>query len=63
MVIPYASDLRSKLISLRHDTPFAGQFMKEKTVHLIWQSYWWPGMTKDVHSLVQTCDFCQRHHL
>ena len=39
LVVPDANDLRSKLISMHHDTPFAGHFMKEKTVQLIRQRY------------------------
>lgn len=61
IVVPDANDLRKQIISLHHDTPFAGHFMKEKTVNLIRQSYWWPGMSRDVQNFVQSCDSCQRN--
>ena len=55
VVIPDANDLRSKIMSLHHDTPFVGHFARDKTVQLIRQNYWWPSMTADVNEFVRTC--------
>ena len=63
VVVPNANDLRSKLMSLHHDTPIAGHFARDKTVHFIRQNYWWPSMTKDVDKFVRTCDSCQRNKI
>ena len=61
VVVPDANDLRSRLMSLHHDTPLPGHFAGDKTVQFIRQSYWWPSMTKDVVNFVRICDSCQRH--
>ena len=60
IAVPAVAKLRTELISLHHDTPFAGHFMTEKTVQLILQTYWWPSLAKDVDAYVRACDSCQR---
>jgi hypothetical protein len=58
IAVPDVAGLRTELISLHHDIPFPGHFMKENTVHLLRQSYWWPSMTRDVHDYVQGLGMC-----
>ena len=61
IAVPNAHDLREKIISLHHDTPYAGHLGRDKTVQLIRQNYWWPSLGPDVKRYVETCDSCQRN--
>ena len=61
IVVPDADELRQKCLSVHHDTPFAGHVDRDCTVHLVLQTYWWPGLERDVRQYVSTCDHCQRN--
>ena len=61
LVVPDADDLRQKCLSLHHDTPYAGHLGRDCTMQLVLQSYWWPGLKRDVRQYVSTCDCCQRN--
>ena len=37
----------------------AGHFSYKRTLELIWHQYYWPGMAKDTHSYVTSCNICQ----
>ena len=54
-------DLRQQCLSLHHDTPYAGHSGRDRTAHLVQQTYWWPGLDSDVRQFVSTCDFCQKN--
>ena len=60
IVVPDVDDLRQKCLSLHHDTPFAGHLGRDRTMQLVLQTYWWPGLERDVRQYVSTCDHCQR---
>ena len=60
IVIPNASDLRSKCIQLHHDSPYSGHLGVQRTIDLITRFYWWPGIYSDVKDFVIHCDICQR---
>ncbi len=61
IVGPDVADLRERCLYLHHDTPFAGHSGGDLTMHLMQQTYWWPGLEKHVRQYVSTCDFCQRN--
>ncbi|KAL3153599.1 hypothetical protein ABBQ32_14155 [Trebouxia sp. C0010 RCD-2024] len=61
VVVPDVDDLRQRCLSLHHDTPFAGHLGHDRTVQLVQQCFWWPGLDGDVRRYVSTCDHCQRN--
>ena len=56
--VPYP--LCPAVMSSRHDPATAGHFGVKKTVELIKQDYWWPGMRDDVTKFIKSCDTCNR---
>lgn len=54
-------DLRQQSLSLHHDTPYAGNSGRDRTAHLVMQTYWWPGIDSSVQQFVVSCDFCQNN--
>ena len=61
IIVPDVHDLRRQCLSLHHDTPYAGHLGRDRTAHLVQQTYWWPGLDGDVRQFVSTCDFCQKN--
>ena len=59
IVVPDCGDLRLKLISDFHDTPYAGHLGINKTNRLVSRYYWWPNMVQDVTNYVKECHSCQ----
>ena len=59
--VPKDQQLRLDLIKLHHDTLPAGHPGRFKTLKLVTQNYWWPGMSVMVKRYVQGCDSCQRN--
>lgn len=57
VVVPDVDDLRLCCRSLHHDTIFAGHLGSDSTVQLAQQSFWWPGLERDVQQYVSSCDF------
>ena len=44
-----------------HSSPYGGHFGANRTAAKVLQSgFYWPTIFKDAHTLVQTCDRCQR---
>ena len=60
IIVPDVHELRQQCLSLHHDTPYAGHLGRDRTAHLVQQTYWWPGLGSDVRQFVSTCDFCQK---
>ena len=58
--VPNSPQLKSKLISEHHETPFMGHLGVKKTYGRLTQHFRWEGMKKDVEEFVRTCDPCQR---
>jgi len=59
--VPKDNILRAEIIRLYHDTlvgEYGGQW---KTVELVTQNFWWPGVTKEVKQYIERCDSCQRN--
>jgi len=48
--------LRLEIIKLHHNTLVAGHPGQWKTLELVTQNYWWPGITMQVKNYVSGCD-------
>ena len=48
------------ILESEHDSKVAGQFGQDKTIELIWQNFWWPGMDSDIEKYIQAYPDCQR---
>ena len=60
LIVPAASGLREHIFRLAHDS--LGHFSFFKTYKHIQESYFWPGMRKDLEEgYVPSCTECQRH--
>ena len=46
--VPKDDKLRAEIIRLYHDIPVGGHRGQQKTVELVTQNFWWPGITKEV---------------
>ena len=53
--------LRAEIIRLHHDIPVGGHGGQWKTVELVTQNFWWPGVTREMKRYVEGCDSCQRN--
>lgn len=60
IVVPIDTTLRGSIIQAHHDSVAAGHPGQSKTQELIYQSYWWPTIKKDVQKYVKGCEICQR---
>jgi len=59
MYVPKDDILRAEIIRLYHNTPVGGHGGQWKTVELVTQNFWWPGITKEVKQYVEGYDTCQ----
>ena len=59
--VPKDDKLRAEIIRLYYDTPVGGHGGQWKTVELVTQNFWWPGITKEVKQYVEGYDTCQRN--
>ena len=57
--VPKDNRLQAEIIRLHYDTPVEGHGGQWKTVELVTQNFWWPGVTKEVKRYVEGCDACQ----
>ena len=57
--VPPAGGAWGSVLWSHHDNPLAGHFSHKRTLELIQHQYYWPGMVKDTHSYVTSCDMCQ----
>jgi len=51
-------ELRMEIVRLHHNTPVGGHGGQWKTVKLVTQNFWWPGVTKEVKRYMEGCDTC-----
>jgi len=51
-------ELRMEIVRLHHNTPVGGHRGQWKTVKLVTQNFWWPGVTKEVKRYMEGCDTC-----
>jgi hypothetical protein len=55
-----AGFLRPRLLTDAHDAPVRVHFSFYRSYLILAASYFWPGMYRDMHHYVRTCDVCQR---
>jgi hypothetical protein len=61
LVVPsHPSELRTNIIQLVHDAPWAGHPGIYKTMHLLSRTFWWPTMRRDVAQYISQCESCAR---
>lgn len=56
--VPLDNSIRKDIVQLHHDSLAAGHPGQAKTLELVSQNYWWPGMTKFINGYINTCDTC-----
>ena len=56
--VPNSLNLRTRLIQTTHDSALHGHPGREVLYALISRRFFWPGMSKDIRSFVQSCDGC-----
>ena len=59
LYVPSGGGLRRELLRETHDPQWAGHLGIERMSALLSKSYFWPKMSDDVESNVQTCHVCQ----
>jgi len=57
--VPKDDKLRVEIIRLHHNMPIGGHRGQWKTVELVTQNFWWPGVTKEVKRYVEGYNTCQ----
>ena len=60
LCIPNNKDLKNSILREAHDIPIAGHAGYIKTYALMHQSFYWPGMKRDVLQYVVRCLTCQK---
>ncbi|SOV02314.1 uncharacterized protein UDID_19189 [Ustilago sp. UG-2017a] len=58
--VPDVDDLRLLIIQDRHNSPSVGHPGRRKTLSLVRQSFFWPGLSKFIHTFVDSCETCRR---
>ena len=58
--VPTNMKLRREVVTSFHDSPLAGHPRFFKTLHLIKEHYWWPGMTVFLKKYIDGCATCQQ---
>ncbi|XP_058783964.1 uncharacterized protein LOC131658715 [Vicia villosa] len=61
LFIPELDRLRATVLHEYHDTPTAGHSGVKATLARVSASFSWPGMYKEVKSLIKHCDTCQHN--
>jgi hypothetical protein len=52
---------QEELLTAFHESPWAGHRGTWATFEKLKGKYWWPGLYRDVHRFVTTCESCQMH--
>ena len=58
--VPTNAELQKEVITSFHDSLLAGHPGFFKTLHLIKEYYWWPGMTVFLKKYINSCAICQQ---
>jgi len=61
LYIPKDNVLRGEILRLHHDSPLAGHPGCHGTQNLVEQTFFWPGLSRDVHKYVNSCAACQEN--
>ncbi|QRW17320.1 Retrotransposable element Tf2 protein [Rhizoctonia solani] len=59
LVVPNHKPLKERLLKEFHDSPLAGHPGQQRTLELLSQNYWWPGMKSSAKEWVEHCPTCQ----
>ena len=59
LVVVGNNDLKREVITLFYNSPTAGHPGIVKTMELLGQYYWWPGMRNDITNYIKGCATCQ----
>ena len=59
--VPKDNILRAEIIRLYHNTLVGGHRGQWKTVELVTQNFWWPGVTKEVKQYIKEYNSCQKN--
>jgi hypothetical protein len=57
--MPKNQALRREIVKEHHDSRLGGHSGRYKTMELVQQNYWWPGMTTFIKNYVDGCTICQ----
>ena len=58
--IPESSSLRMDILREHHDVPLAGHPGIARTIELITQNYWFPGLNSFTKDYINSCHLCQQ---
>lgn len=58
LYVPDSSNLRLDILREMHDLPVAGHFGRDRTLTIITQWFYWPGMSNAVREYMSTCKAC-----
>ncbi|SPC60765.1 uncharacterized protein UHOD_11147 [Ustilago sp. UG-2017b] len=58
--VPDVDNLRLLIVQDRHKSPSVGHPGRRKMLSLVRRSFFWPGMSKFVHTFVDSCETCRR---
>ena len=61
IVLPKYLQLRKWAMQEFHEPPYSGHLGFAKTMQNLKSTYWWYGMSSNVHDFVKTCHSCQRN--
>jgi len=59
--VPKNNILRAEIIRLYHDILVKEHRGQWKTVELVTQNFWWPGVTKEVKQYIKKYNSCQKN--
>lgn len=58
--VPADPAVRDEILLMRHDDPLSGHFGVDRTLALLRQDFYWPGMDREVSDYIESCEVCQR---
>ncbi|KAF8704726.1 reverse transcriptase, partial [Rhizoctonia solani] len=59
LVVPDSETIKDQLLREFHDSPLAGHPGQLRTLELLSQNYWWPGMKSTTKEWEKCCPVCQ----
>ncbi|QRW26437.1 Retrotransposable element Tf2 protein [Rhizoctonia solani] len=60
IVVPDVGALQMDLLRIFHNSPLASHLGRQRTLELVSQSYYWPGIRADTYWHMDSCETCQR---
>ena len=60
LYVPDHESLRFECYEASHAHPYSGHYGNQRTIVKVQQSFFWPGLAKDVRRWIKSCDSCQR---